>query len=82
MRLYLRLFLTWPGNSRCLFFGGGRVRLTVPGVHLRVAGREDEQVRDEDEDTGGEHRDDDGHDYVQLSVLLGIVICSEEVAGE
>ena len=72
--LYLRLFLICPGNSRCLFFSGGRVRLAVSGVHLSVAGGEDEHVSHEDEDTGGEHRHDDGQDDVELSVLLGIVI--------
>ena len=78
--LYLRLFLICPGNSRCLFFSGGCVRLAVPGVHLGVAGGEDEHVGHEDEDAGREHGHDDRQDDVQLAVLLGMVIWSGEVS--
>merc|ERR1719232_342687 len=70
----LRIFLIWPGHCRCLLLGGGRVWLAVPGVHLGVAGGEDEHVGHEDEHAGGEHGHDDRQDDVQLAVLLGMVI--------
>ena len=73
-RLHLRLLLVGRGDCRRLLLSGGGVRLAVPRVHLGVAGGEDEHVRHEDKDAGGEDRHDDRQDDVQLTVLLGIVI--------
>ena len=66
--------LVCSGDGCCLLRGGG-VLVPGPGVHLGVAGREDEHVGHEDDHAGREHGDDDGQDDVKLAVFLCMEIC-------